>query len=144
MDCPRCRARHDDEARFCEEYGTRLELMCASCGHPVTPEKKFCKGCGTPVGPTVPAGRFASPDAYTPQHLIEKIPTSNSSLEGQRKQVTVLFGNLKGSMELLADRNDKEARKLLDPVLEHMSTLSMYREMDIPYWLEQAERPTQE
>jgi class 3 adenylate cyclase len=71
----------------------------------------------------VPAGpqpRFASPETYTPKHLAEKILTSKAALEGERKQVTVLFADLKGSMELLADRDPEEARKLLDPVLEHM------------------------
>jgi class 3 adenylate cyclase len=58
--------------------------------------------------------------AYTPPHLAEKILTSRSALEGERKQVTVLFADLKGSMELLADRDPEEARQLLDPVLEHM------------------------
>ena len=60
------------------------------------------------------------PDSYTPKHLAEKILTSKPALEGERKQVTVLFADLKGSMELLADRDPEEARKLLDPVLEHM------------------------
>jgi class 3 adenylate cyclase len=54
------------------------------------------------------------------KHLAEKILTSKSALEGERKQVTVLFADLKGSMELLADRDPEEARKLLDPVLERM------------------------
>ena len=60
---------------------------------------------------------FASPQSYTPKHLAEKILTSKSALEGERRQVTVLFADLKGSMELLADRDPEEARKLLDPVL---------------------------
>jgi class 3 adenylate cyclase len=64
--------------------------------------------------------RFDSPDTYTPKHLAERILTSKAALEGERKQVTVLFADLKGSMELLADRDPEEARKLLDPVLEHM------------------------
>ncbi len=64
--------------------------------------------------------KFASPETYTPKHLAEKILTSKSALEGERKQVTVLFADLKGSMELMADRDPEEARKLLDPVLEHM------------------------
>ena len=64
--------------------------------------------------------RFTSPESYTPKHLAEKILTSKSALEGERKQVTVLFADLKGSMELLADRDPEEARKLLDPVLERM------------------------
>jgi len=68
--------------------------------------------------PTQP--RFASPESYTPKHLAEKILTSKAALEGERKQVTVLFADLKGSMELLADRDPEEARKILDPVLERM------------------------
>jgi class 3 adenylate cyclase/tetratricopeptide (TPR) repeat protein len=58
--------------------------------------------------------------AYTPQHLAERILTSRGALEGERKQVTVLFADLKGSMELLADRDPEEARRILDPVLERM------------------------
>ena len=56
------------------------------------------------------------PLAYTPAYLSEKILTARSALEGERKQVTVLFADLKGSMELLADRDPEEARQLLDPV----------------------------
>ena len=61
-----------------------------------------------------------APLAYTPPYLAEKILTSRSALEGERKQVTVLFADLKGSMELLAERDPEEARQLLDPVLERM------------------------
>ena len=61
-----------------------------------------------------------TPLAYTPPYLAEKILTSRSALEGERKQVTVLFADLKGSMELLAGRDPEEARQLLDPVLERM------------------------
>jgi class 3 adenylate cyclase len=70
--------------------------------------------------PVADQPRFASPESYTPKHLAEKILTSKSALEGERKQVTVLFADLKGSMELLADRDPEEARKILDPVLERM------------------------
>jgi hypothetical protein len=69
----------------------------------------------------VPAQTPAQPPlAYTPSYLAEKILTSRNALEGERKQVTVLFADLKGSMELLADRDPEEARQLLDPVLERM------------------------
>jgi class 3 adenylate cyclase/tetratricopeptide (TPR) repeat protein len=61
-----------------------------------------------------------APLTYTPPYLAEKILTSRSAMEGERKQVTVLFADLKGSMELLADRDPEEARQLLDPVLERM------------------------
>ena len=71
------------------------------------------------AAPTAPPPPQA-PLAYTPPYLAEKILTSRSALEGERKQVTVLFADLKGSMELLADRDPEEARHLLDPVLERM------------------------
>jgi len=116
MTCPRCQAENDAGARFCEDCGARLEVACPSCGTPVTPGKKFCHSCGAALEPS----RFTSPQSYTPKHLAEKILTSKAALEGERKQVTVLFADLKGSMELLADRDPEEARKLLDPVLEHM------------------------
>src|SRR5262249_8663837 len=82
---------------------------------------RFCLQCGAPVtsGAAAPL-RSPAPDSYTPKHLAEKILTSKSALEGERKQVTVLFADLKGSMELLADRDPEHARKILDPVLERM------------------------
>ena len=119
MTCPRCHAQNAADARFCEDCGAKLEALCPSCGTAVTPGKKFCRSCGAALT-AEPAGRFASPEAYTPKHLAEKILTSKSALEGERKQVTVLFADLKGSMELLADRDPEEARKILDPVLERM------------------------
>jgi hypothetical protein len=69
------------------------------------PGSRFRNYCGTPVQPLAAARtRFASPEAYTPKHLAEKILTSRSALEGERKYVTVLFADLKGSMELLRGR----------------------------------------
>jgi class 3 adenylate cyclase len=80
-------------------------------------------------GATAPASTPApTPLTYTPSYLAEKILTSRSALEGERKQVTVLFADLKGSMELLADRDPEEARQLLDPVLERMMTAVHYYE----------------
>src|SRR5215813_2944827 len=73
---------------------------------------------GQAVGASWEQGR--TPRAYTPTHLAEKILLSKADLEGERKQVTVLFADLKGSLELLADRDPEEARQLLDPVLERM------------------------
>jgi hypothetical protein len=70
------------------------------------------------AAPVEPSGQ--TPLAYTPPYLAEKSLTSRSALEGERKQVTVLFADLKGSMELLADRDPEEARQLLDPVLARM------------------------
>jgi class 3 adenylate cyclase/tetratricopeptide (TPR) repeat protein len=91
MKCPACQQDNPDSARFCNACATRLTA---------TPS--------------------ASPQTYTPPHLAEKILTSRAAMIGERKQVTVLFADLKGSMELLADRDPEEARRLLDPVLERM------------------------
>ncbi len=123
MKCPRCQQENAPQAKFCNGCGGRLERACPSCAHPNPPESRFCNECGQSLevapAPT-PATRPASPGAYTPKHLAEKILTSKSALEGERKQVTVLFADLKGSMELLADRDPEQARQLLDPVLERM------------------------
>ena len=118
MRCPRC--EHDNPAglKFCGECGARLAPVCPACGASNAPTQRFCGECGAPL--SVPGIKFDAPHAYTPKHLAEKILTSKTALEGERKQVTVLFADLKGSMELLADRDPEEARKLLDPVLEHM------------------------
>jgi len=104
-------------------------VSCPSCGHENPADARFCNRCGAPLG-AADAGHEPrpGPDArsprdvrsYTPSHLAEKILASKSALEGKRKQVTVLFADLKGSMELLADRDPEEARKLIDPVLERM------------------------
>lgn len=64
--------------------------------------------------------RFESPQAYTPKHLAEKILISRNTLEGERKQVTVLFADIKGSMELLGDRDPEEARAVVDPVIDQI------------------------
>ena len=95
--CPRCRTSNASSHRFCVECGQAL---------PSAP------------GPADP--RFASPAAYTPAHLAEKIRTQRGALEGERKQVTVLFADMKGSLELLADRDPEDARRVLDPVLALM------------------------
>ena len=111
MQCPRCQAENREGRRFCAKCGALLTRACAACGFTNEPDDDFCGGCGQPLTarpatPTAPAPetRFASPQTYTPQHLAERIISSRAALEGERKQVTVLFADLKGSMELLADR----------------------------------------
>ena len=118
MHCPRCQHENPPPAKFCLECGSRLAPTCAQCGTVLPAGAKFCLECGKPLDSS--PGPSPAPPVYTPRHLAEKILTSRSALEGERKQVTVLFADLKGSMELLADRDAEEARKLLDPVLEHM------------------------
>ncbi len=124
MKCPRCHADNRDGARFCRECGATFAAVCPSCGAQVEAGTKFCDSCGAALAGAAPrpaaASQFASPESYTPKHLAERILTSKSALEGERKQVTVLFADLKSSMELIADRDPEEARKILDPVLELM------------------------
>src|SRR6202171_4780837 len=120
MRCPRCERENPARLKFCGECGARLASVCPACGASNAPTQKFCGECGALLSSGAPAAKFATPDAYTPKHLAEKILTSKAALEGERKQVTVLFADLKGSMELLADRDPEEARKLLDPVRERM------------------------
>jgi class 3 adenylate cyclase/tetratricopeptide (TPR) repeat protein len=121
MKCLECQHENTLEAKFCEACAAPLARACANCGSEVSPTAKFCSQCGHPLLPVADTTRFASPKSYTPQHLAERILTSRAALEGERKQVTVLFADIKGSMELLADRDAEAAQKLLfDPVLDRM------------------------
>ena len=123
MKCPRCQHENEAGAKFCEECAAPLARACAKCGGHCRRRRSSARSARTRPGyppRRLAAQRFASPESYTPKHLAEKILTSKAALEGERKQVTVLFADLKGSMELLADRDPEEARKLLDPVLERM------------------------
>src|SRR5947199_7576754 len=108
MECPRCHYANTDGARFCGECGASLtrDVTCSSCGHANPAGQTFCNGCG---GRLDESARSAARDrrAYTPKHLAEKILTSRSALEGERKQVTVLFADVKGSMDL-AEQLDPE------------------------------------
>src|SRR5262245_23723383 len=108
MKCPRCEADNPPGTRFCGQCAAPLATVCPACGAANPPGNRFCGQCAAPLGaPAQP--RFTAPEAYTPRHLADRILTSRVSLEGERKQVTVLFADLKGSMELLADRDPEEA-----------------------------------
>ncbi len=122
MKCPRCQTENPEGMKFCGECGTKIERICPSCNVSNPPQFKFCGGCGRPFSQSEePSLRpYASPQHYTPKYLAEKILLSRDSLEGERKQVTVLFADLKGSLELIAERDPEEARGLLHPALERM------------------------
>src|SRR5947207_797466 len=122
MTCPRCQTENPPQAKFCLECAASLATAgCVICGTQLPASAKFCLECAHPVsGAPLGPPRFASAESYTPRHLAEKILTSRSVLEGERKQVMVLFADLKGSMELLADLDPEAARQLLDLALHHM------------------------
>src|SRR5262249_10161537 len=88
MNCTRCQHENRSGAKFCEECATPLARTCSNCGGKLSATAKFCSECAHPVAGAAPDARFASPEGYTPKHLAEKIPTSKSALEGERKQVT--------------------------------------------------------
>jgi class 3 adenylate cyclase/tetratricopeptide (TPR) repeat protein len=120
MKCPNCEHENTVEAKFCELCATRLGRACGDCGSRVSCAAKFCPQCGRPLMPIGDDSRFASPKSYTPQHLANKILLARAAIEGERKQVTVLFADIKGSMELFFDRDAEAVQKLLDPVVERM------------------------
>jgi len=120
MKCPSCDHQNAIEAKFCEQCGAPLARACAICGAQVSSTAKYCAQCGTALSPIANDPRFVSPKSYTPQHLVEKILTSKSAVEGERKQVTVLFADIKGSLELLAGLDPEDAQKLIQPVIELM------------------------
>ena len=112
ISCPSCGHANRPDRRFCTECGRRLGRACAGCGTTTEAEEKFCGNCGEPLGE--PAAATRVPAAYTPKHLAEKILTSRSALEGERKQVTVLFADVKGSMDLAEMLDPEESHKIMD------------------------------
>src|ERR1041385_7560458 len=91
MTCPRCQHENPPIVKFCGECGARLDVACPACRAANPAGNKFCHECGAAMGPRPAAGSSTSPESYTPRHLAEKILTSRTALEGERKQVTVLF-----------------------------------------------------
>src|SRR3989449_10134244 len=115
MECPRCEYANADGAHFCGECGASLtrDVTCCSCGRANPAGQRFCNGCGHRLGESaLPAER--APRSYTPKHLAEKILTSRAALEGERKQVTVLFADVKGSMDLAEQLDPEEWHRIMD------------------------------
>ena len=103
------------------ECGAPLPLVCPACSFENQSSAKFCGGCGIRLSAIVPSPVLqAAPKNYTPKSLAKRILHSRSALEGERKQVTVLFADIKGSMELIQGSDPEEARHILDPTVEAM------------------------
>ncbi len=106
MQCLQCQHENPEGAKFCNECATPLASHCPSCATENPPGAKFCNQCATPLTTSTPAPtspqsqrqpateQEREPASYTPQHLAEKILTSRSALEGERKQVTVMFADI--------------------------------------------------
>jgi len=115
VNCPACGFENREDSVFCEQCGAKLERACGSCGTANSPAARFCRKCGHPLTePQPPATPARSPLSYTPRHLAEKILQSKSALEGERKQVTVLFADVKGSMDLAEQVDPEEWHRILD------------------------------
>ena len=126
MACPSCGADNPTEDRFCGQCGSALPAPCAACGRANPASNRFCGGCGAPLGDAPPMGAPDSehpgvmPGDRIPRHLAEKILANRAALEGERKQVTVLFADIVGSTELIRDRDPEEAQALLDGAITRM------------------------
>ena len=134
MTCQSCGHENREGAKFCGACAASLagDPVCSSCGARNPAGQKFCDECGAEIRLLVVTvlgvrgntdsltansltASSLSPRAYTPKHLADKILTSRSALEGERKQVTVLFADVKGSMELSGVRAEPEQRAVRSP-----------------------------
>ena len=116
MKCPKCQFENREEAKFCKKCGNKLELICPSCTHPYQPDSIFCDECGHDLREAKPAAPidYSEPQSYTPKFLAEKILTTRSSIEGERKLVTVLFADV-ANYTALADKLDpEEVHQIMD------------------------------
>src|SRR5215467_9523700 len=125
MICPQCQRENLPDSIFCDRCGMRFETVCSHCDEPNRLDATFCRICGQLIdqtATTAPArvAGVPTPDSYVPKHLAEKIRAARPTLEGERKQVTVLFADIKGSTKLLEGLDPEEAQKLIDPVLRVM------------------------
>ncbi len=111
MKCPACQHANEAVALFCEECGSKLARLCENCGSELKPTAKFCLKCGTAAVAAPTARRVAD---YPPKHLADKILQSKSALEGERKQVTVLFADIQGSLQLATQLDPEQWHQLLE------------------------------
>jgi class 3 adenylate cyclase len=102
MDCPRCRHPNRENARFCGACGAALQegVHCPRCATFNPLGQKFCDSCGERLGADEPTAGGRNPRDYTPRHLVERVLNTRSAMQGERKQVTVLFVDLVDSMGL--------------------------------------------
>jgi class 3 adenylate cyclase len=116
MLCLSCKTDNPVDAAFCEQCGIKLEAVCPSCQTPVGVGARFCKKCGTAIGVTEVASTKESKDS--PIRIADRSATEN--LDGERKTVTALFADIKGSTELIEELDPEDARAIIDPALKLM------------------------
>lgn len=116
MKCPKCQFENRPAIKFCEQCGTKLELVCPNCGAKLPLDRKFCGECGhdfTTESQTPPID-YSQPQSYTPKYLAEKILTTQNSIEGERKLVTVLFADVANYTAMVAKLDPEIIHQLMD------------------------------
>jgi class 3 adenylate cyclase len=124
MRCPSCHRENPEATKFCGNCGTPLNNRCARCGTGNPPQFKFCGECGVPLiaagGVAASTPTLASSIGGASSISVMPEPTTGELSEGERKTVTALFADIKGSMELMEDLDPEEARAIVDPALKLM------------------------
>jgi class 3 adenylate cyclase/tetratricopeptide (TPR) repeat protein len=122
MQCSSCQQDVPEGSKFCLQCGAGLGISCSGCGAELPGGSRFCNQCGTSLGSEAsdspPAAKERSPLDYTPKHLAEKILNQKAALEGERKQVTVLFADVKGSLDLQEGIDPEEWHGIMDRFLQ--------------------------
>src|SRR5215472_14500689 len=117
MRCSKCGRDNRAGCKFCTSCGTPLVAACSKCGASIQPDESFCGECGAAIGVSAPrAPSSAQPRALQPNDAIP----ATEIVDGERKTVTALFADIKGSTELIRDLDPEEARAVIDPLLQLM------------------------
>ena len=116
MKCPKCQFENKQDAEFCMECGARLEAPCSNCGRTLPLVAKFCDKCGHDLRKRAehPPIHYSQPQSYTPKFLAEKILTTRSSIEGERKLVTVLFADVANYTSISEKLDPEEVHQIMD------------------------------
>jgi class 3 adenylate cyclase/tetratricopeptide (TPR) repeat protein len=116
MQCPKCRFVNPEQMLFCGKCGAKLESICPQCKSSNPPEFNFCGKCGNALceAKDAPATNYSEPQIYTPKHLADKILTSRSSIEGERKLVTVLFADVANFTSISEQLDPEEIHRIMD------------------------------
>jgi class 3 adenylate cyclase len=119
MRCSSCGAENLEGLKFCNECAAPFKRRCPSCGFENTPTAKFCGECAAPLN--APHRRLDPASASSPPAVrIAAQVDSQTTMEGERKTVSALFADIKGSMDLMEDLDPEEARTIVDPALRLM------------------------